>query len=391
MGSLLVKNKGSIFPPIGFPDKIQIGDGIYEKVIGSIVIPPFANFNQGLYYVKDNTYYLGPINTDVRWLFVDNDSNLLGITSDISNDRLPYNNFDWSNPPAEQQFITLPKGGKLDASKTIVTYLESSTESNIIEYTYKNSPLGDPLIGDSTLINLFDPTADYGVGENSAFTFYDGSINNNTASNYIDVYSDGSDWRDYITDEIANDIEIPKGKNFIFYMLDIIPNIIFPISSDYIGIQLTIQKLRSGSIQTDPPIPIIANPPLVSIRGLNPNELGPSTPSYRVLVDSDEEFAIRLSEAGYEINSYKQFIFDTYGINIDFNIHFIVLESALQSLGGLEYSLNDGILKIAVGVGIIAPADRYFGMTLFLKEIDKYNTVKLFYGTYNNQIDQINF
>jgi len=367
MGSLLIKNKGSIFPPIGFPDKIQIGDGIYNKVIGSIIIPPFANFNQGFYYVKDDTYYIGPINTDVRWLFVDTDANILGLAPDIPNDRLPYNNFDWSNPPENPEFITLPKGGDLKTNKKIITQLKPSN-SDTFEYIYEDSPYNEY---GSILINLFDPTTDTGLGSNAGFAFYDGSFSNNTASNFIDVYSDGENWLDLSTDEILNDIPIPKGKSLIFYTIDF-ADIDFPVNETII-----IHKLNSGKIRTNLPISISADPPLV-VRG-DVSPLSP-TPIFCVLINSDLQFSAYLTQMGYEINNYKQFIYNTYGVNIDFNLHFVVLlTKKSSSIGNYQYTLIGQTLDIHVDLPAITfPAfNNYYQIIVFSRDLNKFNNVSL--------------
>lgn len=376
MGKILLPSKGKIFPPIGFPDLIEIygagaPDGVYKKIIGSIIVPPFANFNQGFYYVNDNLFYLGPINPDVRWTIVDTEANIYGLAPLIPSDRLPYNGSDWSTLYPDEA-ITLPRGGSINTKRYIIKELKSVEYFNFdeAEYLYKDSPFGDPLVGESTLVNMFDPTSEYGLGNNSAFTFYDGSFKQGTAFNYIDVYSDGENWRDQDTNEIANELIIPKGKSFVFYMLDS-TNPTFPVSSDYLGIELVIHKLNSGRVVTDLPI-AIPYPPLLFYQTFS------SSSSFRVLINSEESLSTYLNQAGYEVNSFKQIIFDTYGININFDLHFAVIEASnLGSLGGFDSFIVNESLYIRVGYGIIIPGGQYFRFTLFLKDLIKFNSVNL--------------
>lgn len=79
----------------------------------------------------------------------------------------------------------------------------------------------------------------------------------------------------------------------------------------------------------------------------------------------------------------KTNFFNEYGINIDFNKHFLVFQSQGSPIQPLVNDLSGASLNIRINIGITNPTfNNYFSLNVFHKELDLFNVVNL-YNAYN--------
>ena len=129
----------------------------------------------------------------------------------------------------------------------------------------------------------------------------------------------------------------------------------------------------------------------LSISNLAPNPLvdkdytpSPSFSITSALVNDDATFDSNLNSLGYVPATFKTNFFNEYGINIDFNKHFLVFQSRGSSpIVPLVNNLSGASLNIRTNIGVSIPAiNNYFSLNVFYKELDLFNVVNL-YNAYN--------